>query len=151
MKVDSEAAKSFVGRRGLGRMRHIEVRDLWLQEEVRNGKVKVEKILGTENPSDLMTKCLKKCEVIKRLGGLGIEWREKEEVTKGKVEEKSSWADLHEVEEREGKLEEVWIEVVSGWRKKVEDVRKNAEEETRGAAEEVRKPYRWLRRRGEEK
>ena len=45
-KVDSEAAKSFVARRGLGRMRHIEVRDLWLQEEVRNGKVKVEKILG---------------------------------------------------------------------------------------------------------
>ena len=58
VKVDSEAAKSFVGRRGLGRMRHIEVRDLWLQEEVRNGKVKVEKVKGTENPADLMTKCL---------------------------------------------------------------------------------------------
>ena len=29
--TDSSAAKSFVSRRGLGRMRHIEVRDLWLR------------------------------------------------------------------------------------------------------------------------
>ena len=71
VKVDSEAAKSFVGRRGLGRMRHIEVRDLWLQEEVRNGKVKVEKVKGTENPADLMTKFLKKGEVVERLGSWG--------------------------------------------------------------------------------
>ncbi len=68
VKVDSEAAKSFVARRGLGRMRHIEVRDLWLQEEVRMGKVKVLKIHGKENPADLMTKFLKKSEVIERLG-----------------------------------------------------------------------------------
>ena len=35
--TDSSAAKSFVARRGLGRMRHIEVRDLWLQQEVLEG------------------------------------------------------------------------------------------------------------------
>ena len=56
--TDSSAAKSFVSRRGLGRMRHLEIRDLWLQEEVREGKVVVNKILGTENPADLMTKIL---------------------------------------------------------------------------------------------
>ena len=39
--TDSSAAKSFVRRRGLGRMRHIDVRDLWLQKEVRAGKVEV--------------------------------------------------------------------------------------------------------------
>eukprot|EP00973_Karenia_brevis_P089192 12368167-Karenia_brevis.AAC.1 len=33
--TDSSAAKSFVCRRGLGRMRHIEIRDLWLQKEVQ--------------------------------------------------------------------------------------------------------------------
>ena len=63
LKTDSEAAKSFVSRRGLGRMRHIEVRELWLQEEVRLGKVVVKKILGIENPADLMTRFLKKSEV----------------------------------------------------------------------------------------
>ena len=30
----SSAAKSFVNRRVLGRMRHIDIRDLWLQQEV---------------------------------------------------------------------------------------------------------------------
>ena len=32
--TDSSAAKSFVSRRGLGKMRHLEIRDLWLQKEV---------------------------------------------------------------------------------------------------------------------
>ena len=57
--IDSSAAKSFVSRRGLGRMRHIEVRDLWLQAEVAAGKVKVIKVKGDENPADLMTKFLR--------------------------------------------------------------------------------------------
>ena len=73
LKTDSEAAKSFVSRRGLGRMRHIEVRELWLQEEVRAGKVVVKKVAGSENPADLMTKFLKKSEVVDRLWRMGIE------------------------------------------------------------------------------
>ena len=44
--TDSSAAKSFVCRRGLGRMRHLEIRDLWLQKEVREGRVEVRKIKG---------------------------------------------------------------------------------------------------------
>jgi hypothetical protein len=31
--TSSSAAKSFVSRRGLGKMRHLEIRDLWLQAE----------------------------------------------------------------------------------------------------------------------
>eukprot|EP00973_Karenia_brevis_P037203 5129251-Karenia_brevis.AAC.1 len=31
--TDSRAAKSFVCRRGLGKMRHVEIRDSWLQKE----------------------------------------------------------------------------------------------------------------------
>ena len=57
--TDSSAAKSFVCRRGLGKMRHIEIRDLWLQKEVMKGLVKIVKIPGDENPADLMTKFLK--------------------------------------------------------------------------------------------
>ena len=41
--TDSSAANSFVSRRGLGKMRHIEIRDLWLQKEVLEGKVLVSK------------------------------------------------------------------------------------------------------------
>ena len=54
--TDSAAAKSFVSRRGLGKMRHIEVRDLWLQREGMRGQVVVLKVPGEDNPADLMTK-----------------------------------------------------------------------------------------------
>ena len=65
--TDSSAAKSFVCRRGLGKMRHIEIRDLWLQKEVREGRLKVVKVLGSENPADLMTKILNIGEIEERL------------------------------------------------------------------------------------
>ena len=70
--TDSSAAKSFVCRRGLGKMRHIEIRDLWLQKEVREGKLKVVKVMGRENPADLMTKILNIGEVEERLRGLNL-------------------------------------------------------------------------------
>ena len=56
--TDSSAAKGFVSRRGLGKMRHLEIRDLWLQQEVLSKKVVVSKVAGEENPADLMTKIL---------------------------------------------------------------------------------------------
>ena len=54
--TDSAAPKSFVSKRGLGKMRHLELRDLWLQREVGNGKVLIQKVLGSENPADAMIK-----------------------------------------------------------------------------------------------
>ena len=63
--TDSSAAQSFVSRRRSGKMRHIEIRDLWLQKEVKEGKVIVHKIPGIEDPADLMTK-------IFRWGRLGM-------------------------------------------------------------------------------
>eukprot|EP00973_Karenia_brevis_P018389 2521791-Karenia_brevis.AAC.1 len=35
--TDSSAARSFVCRRGLGKIRHLEIRDSWLQKEVQDG------------------------------------------------------------------------------------------------------------------
>ena len=70
--TDSSAAKSFVSRRGLGRMRHLEIRDLWLQKEVREGKLEVSKIPGTQNPADLLTKVLGKEDIDARLWWMNI-------------------------------------------------------------------------------
>ena len=67
MYTDSSAAKSFACRQVLGRMRHSEIRDLWLQKEVAEGKVEVGKVPGTLNPADLMTKVLGIKEVEARL------------------------------------------------------------------------------------
>ena len=46
-------------RRGIGRVRHIDVRDLWLQDEVRGKKVEVAKVRGEDNTADIGTKPLK--------------------------------------------------------------------------------------------
>ena len=61
--TDSSAAKSFVS----GKMKHLEIRDLWPQREVGLGKVVVNKVAGPRNPADLMTKFLKRWEIDLRL------------------------------------------------------------------------------------
>jgi hypothetical protein len=45
---------------------------LWLQKEIREGKVEVHKVLGTENPADLMTKILTVKEIEERLRRMSI-------------------------------------------------------------------------------
>ena len=50
--------KSLVSRRGLGRVRHIDVADLWIQQHVREGDFEVIKLKNTFNSSDMMTKHL---------------------------------------------------------------------------------------------
>ena len=54
-------------------MRHLEIRDLWLQKEVADGKLIIEKIPGTKNPADLMTKILGKSEIEERLSLIHME------------------------------------------------------------------------------
>ena len=44
LHTDSSAAKSLVSRKGLGKMKQLEIRDLWLQREVALGKVVVHKV-----------------------------------------------------------------------------------------------------------
>ena len=49
-------------------MRHLEIRDLWLQKEVAEGRLEVHKVAGEENPADLMTKILGLRDIQARLG-----------------------------------------------------------------------------------
>jgi len=54
--VDSSAAKSIASRIGLGKVRHMEVKFLWLQEVVKAKRVEVKKVAGDKNPADVLTK-----------------------------------------------------------------------------------------------
>ena len=54
--TDSSAAKGIASRRGLGKVRHIELSELWLQDQVARGNVEVRKIRGEDNFSDSLTK-----------------------------------------------------------------------------------------------
>ena len=65
--TDSSAAKSFASRRGVGKMR-----DLWIQKEVSEGRVKLEKIRGDQNPADLMTKILGRGDIERRLTTMNL-------------------------------------------------------------------------------
>ena len=40
---DSSAAKGIANRRGLGKLRHIELSELWLQDQVNRGRIVVAK------------------------------------------------------------------------------------------------------------
>ena len=43
---DSSAAKGIAERTGLGKVRHIEVNQLWIQEKVREGRIQLVKVEG---------------------------------------------------------------------------------------------------------
>ena len=55
---DASAAIGIAYRRGLGKTRHIEVQYLWIQREVADGKLQLEKVSTDANPADLLTKAL---------------------------------------------------------------------------------------------
>ena len=54
--TDSSGAKSFASRRGSGRIRHIEVKWLWLQQAVADGRFHMTQVAGAMNPADILTK-----------------------------------------------------------------------------------------------
>ena len=56
LNTDASAAKGISARRGLGKLRHLETSQLWLQDKVHKGEVIVKKIKGLLNPSDILTK-----------------------------------------------------------------------------------------------
>ena len=55
LRADSSSAKSFACRRGLGRMRHIDTKCLWLQAAASGREVLVCKIAGSLNPANVLT------------------------------------------------------------------------------------------------
>ena len=56
LSTDASAAKGIASRRGLGKIRHIEVNQLWLQDKVAEGIIEVRKVNGKENIADALTK-----------------------------------------------------------------------------------------------
>merc|ERR1711964_8165 len=53
--VDSSAAIGAAQRKGNGKMGHVRVGDLWIQEKVEDGELGLQKIKGEEYPADVMT------------------------------------------------------------------------------------------------
>lgn len=71
--VDNKGCVDFVHRTGLGRMRHIRLRQLWLQEAVRNHELTVERTTGEENVADVFTKPMTAGRFEMLRGKIGVE------------------------------------------------------------------------------
>ena len=56
--VESSAAKAIASRSGVGRVRHLEVRFLLLQDAMARKRFAMKKINGKTNPADVLTKPL---------------------------------------------------------------------------------------------
>ena len=56
--TDASAARGIAMRRGLGKLRHMAVRTLWLQERIAHKELTLCKVKGDINMSDLQTKYL---------------------------------------------------------------------------------------------
>ena len=54
-------------------MRHIEVKDLWLQEAICRSRLKVIKVKGAENPADLFTKFVSAADTELQCSGMNVE------------------------------------------------------------------------------
>ena len=53
---DATAAIGIARRKGLGKIRHLDVSDLWIQDKIRTKALTLHKVLGTKNMADVLTK-----------------------------------------------------------------------------------------------
>ena len=69
---DAAAAIGICRRRGLGRVRHLAVADLWIQDRLRSRDFQLLKVAGAENCADIMTKYIDRPTLIKHLDSMHL-------------------------------------------------------------------------------
>ena len=57
---------------GIGKIRHLDTSLLWVQDKVRSGEVKMDKVLGSENPGDIFTKIVEEPILDNMIDKLGL-------------------------------------------------------------------------------
>ena len=76
LHTDSSAAKAIATRRGLGKVKHLDTRTLWVQDQVARGVIQVKKVPGETNVADVLTKYLSASKLQALMAMLPIEPRE---------------------------------------------------------------------------
>ena len=72
LRTDSTAAIGITRRRGLGKIRHLATADLWVQDRVRAGDFRLEKVPGADNVADILTKYVDRATLQKHLHAMGL-------------------------------------------------------------------------------
>ena len=76
MHMDASAAIGIIERKGLCKMRHLDLNNLWIQEQQARMAIPTEKVGGTNNIADLMTKHVSAAEIDKYITMMSQEFRE---------------------------------------------------------------------------
>ncbi len=75
LSMDASAAIAMLNRDGLGKARHIGTQFMWMQECIRDGRIKLTKVGTNKNPADLFTKPLAEEAVVAHMKAMGYECR----------------------------------------------------------------------------
>ena len=75
VKSDAVAAIGIVRRQGLGRVRHLAVADLWVQQKAKEKEVQYLKLEGTRNTSDILTKVVERDTIDKHMAALDLQFK----------------------------------------------------------------------------
>ena len=70
LAIDAKATEHILRRQGIGKLKHIDVAYLWIQDEVRSRRLHVRRVRSEDNIADLGTKPLSKadCETLHHIG-----------------------------------------------------------------------------------
>ena len=74
--TDATTGKAMAMRRGLGKVRHMRVAYMWIQEKAARREIILKRVPGPQNPADLMTKVLAESAVLDHLERLSFEYRD---------------------------------------------------------------------------
>ena len=70
--TDATAAIGICRRRGLGKIRHLHVADLWVQDRVKKGDFALTKVAGADNPADILTKHVPRDVMVRHMNFMGL-------------------------------------------------------------------------------
>ena len=76
LHLGASATMGLVNRRGLGKAKHVDMQNLWIQEASKSGRFVTKKVGTSVNPAGLMTKPLPKPKIEQLISTHGIRVRE---------------------------------------------------------------------------
>ena len=74
--MDASACKAILLRKGVGSLKHLETKELWVQEVIKARGIQVVKIPRLENMSDALASCSSGVDLWAHMEMLGLRTRE---------------------------------------------------------------------------
>ena len=75
INTDSSTGKSIASRKEVGKVRHLDTREQWIQERVARGDLRLKKVPGEEHLADILTKHVDRRTLDKHLEKIGFRRR----------------------------------------------------------------------------